>query len=286
MYIYVDILIITNIYADFLLLKSAAVMTRSPLKLSRGIIAALIGSLFSLVIFLPRLSSIALVIIKLLSAVTVVLTAFGYQSKKVYIKRLFVFFLMAFVYAGIGTAASGLFGGRLIVSRNGVVYGNFSLPVLIAATIAAYGVISLYRRAADITGQGAVYTVTARHGDKLVSFKAMADTGNVLRDMITGKPVILCSRSDLKMLFGCVPREEEFSLADNTARYTDNNIRTAVKWRLIPCSTVSGTALVPIRRPEEVCVKNEETGLIRTVDVYLGAAPCESELALLSPDIL
>lgn len=283
MYVYVDILIITNIYADFLLIKSTAAMTRSPLKLSRGIAAAVLGSLFSLTIFLPRLPPIALVIIKLFSAAPVVYAAFGFGSPAEYVKRLFIFFLMAFVYAGLGTTASGLFGGRLIVSRNGVVYGNLSLPVLIAASIAAYAAISIYRRAADITAEGTVYTVTVREGEKLVRFRAMADTGNVLRDMITGKPVILCSREDLKQLYGSVPAEEDFGEYGSSVAL--KTVPTA-KWRLIPCTTVTGTALVPIRRPEEVCLKNEETGVIRTADVYLGASPCKSELAVFNPCIL
>ncbi|MDE7293521.1 MAG: sigma-E processing peptidase SpoIIGA [Oscillospiraceae bacterium] len=305
MYVYVDILIITNIYVDFLLIKSTSIITHSRLKAFRGIAAAVLGSLFSLVIFLPKIPSLGLAAVKLFSAVPVVLAAFGYESRNVYFKRLFVFFMASFIFAGLGSAASSLLGGRVIVSRNGVIYGNFSMPVLIASTIGAYAVIQLYKRAADVSEKGGVYTVTARLGSKTVSFRALADTGNSLRDIITGKPVIIVNRGILSEIFGNIPDEaglldipespppdqffENAAAASKPRQYTQTlqcPKRRRHLWRIIPCKTVSGTALIPICRPDEVAVKNEETGQIRTADVYLGVSPIDCEFAVFNPKIL
>ena len=73
MYIYADILLITNIYVDFLLIKSAALLTHSHLRTGRGIFAAFIGSIFSLAIFLPKAFSYILIPLKLISSVLIVL---------------------------------------------------------------------------------------------------------------------------------------------------------------------------------------------------------------------
>ncbi|MDE6591675.1 MAG: sigma-E processing peptidase SpoIIGA [Oscillospiraceae bacterium] len=305
MYVYVDILIITNIYVDFLLIKSTSIITHSRLKTLRGIVAAVLGSLFSLVIFLPKIPPLGLTAIKLVSAAAVIFSAFGYESREAYFKRLFVFFITSFIFAGLGSAASSFGGGRVIVSRNGVIYGNFSMPVLIASTIGAYAVIQLYKRVADVSEKGGVYTVTARQGSKTVSFRALADTGNSLRDMITGKPVIIANRSILSELFGYIPNESDLcNIPENPSPgFISGNTSTALKfrqrqqwqqcpkrrrqmWRIIPCKTVSGTALIPICRPDEVAVKNEETGQLRTADVYLGVSPLECEFAVFNPKIL
>ena len=77
MFIYADVLIIVNIYVDFLLIQSAKTITHSPMKTSRGIIAAMLGSLFSLVIFLPRLPVWLMMLTKLISSAVIVFTAFG-----------------------------------------------------------------------------------------------------------------------------------------------------------------------------------------------------------------
>lgn len=91
MYIYADILLITNIYVDFLLIKSAALLTHSPLRTGRGIFAAFIGSIFSLAIFLPKAFSYILIPLKLISSALIVLAAFGFESGGRFFRRFAVF---------------------------------------------------------------------------------------------------------------------------------------------------------------------------------------------------
>lgn len=289
MYIYADILIITNIYVDFLLIKSAQTITHSPLKASRGCIAAVIGSLFSLVIFMPKMSAAVMILIKTASAALTVLAAFGYESRRAYLKRLFVFWLASFIYGGVGTAVSYFAGGRLFVSRNGVIYADFSMAALVITSIAAYLSIAVYKRLADCSEEGAVYTVIVSDNDMTVSFKAIADTGNVLKDSFTGKPVIVCGKKTLERLYGSVPDEKALTEASGRGELADGLAgRLAVKkrWRLIPYRTASGGGLIPIICPREICIKNDETGDISTADAYLGAAPLENDLALFHPKIL
>ncbi|MGN0587223.1 MAG: sigma-E processing peptidase SpoIIGA, partial [Oscillospiraceae bacterium] len=77
MYIYVDILIITNIYIDFLLIKATARLSHSAVKNSRCIIAAAAGSLFSLIILLPELNAFLLLLLRIISAAVMVAVSFG-----------------------------------------------------------------------------------------------------------------------------------------------------------------------------------------------------------------
>ena len=186
MFIYADVLIIVNIYVDFLLIQSAKTITHSPMKTSRGIIAAMLGSLFSLVIFLPRLPVWLMMLTKLISSAVIVFTAFGYENRRIYLKRLFIFYLTAFIYGGLGTGLAYISGGKLLVSRNGILYADFSLPALVITSIAAYACIAVYKHFADTSEEGAVYTVIVSDCYKTVSFKAISDTGNLLKDSFTG----------------------------------------------------------------------------------------------------
>ena len=158
MFIYADVLIIVNIYVDFLLIQSAKTITHSPMKTSRGIIAAMLGSLFSLVIFLPRLPVWLMMLTKLISSAVIVFTAFGYENRRIYLKRLFIFYLTTFIYGGLGTGLAYISGGKLLVSRNGILYADFSLPALVITSIAAYACIAVYKHFADTSEEGAVYT--------------------------------------------------------------------------------------------------------------------------------
>lgn len=275
MYIYIDILIITNIYADFLLLKSAAVLTHAPLKTLRGLAAAFLGGLSSLIILLPKLNLFLLVGIKLLTAALLVYTAFGCADMRIYLRRLFVFFLISFVYAGIGTVVSELLGGKFIASANGIVYVDFSMGALVITTIAAYLCVCVYRMLSDGGSNDEVYTLIISDRGKCVSISAVADTGNVLRDSFTGKPVIVCPGEKLAAVYGNIPCD----ISD------DSFSSSLYGWRFIPYSTASGGGIIPIIHPEEVCLRSEQNGIIAMPDVYIGAGSSGMECAVFNPKI-
>lgn len=280
MFIYADVLIIVNIYVDFLLIQSAKVMTHSPMKTTRGIFAALIGSLFSLMIFLPHMPLWLMMSAKLLSSAVIVFTAFGYESRRKFIKRLFVFYLTAFVYGGLGTGLAYITGGKLLISRNGILYADFSLPALVITSIAAYACIAVYKHFTDVSEEGAVYTVIVSDCDRTVSFKAISDTGNLLKDSFTGKPVIVCPRSELTRLYGDIP------MCSDTDISSGKSLALKTRWRFIPWSTASGTGLIPVILPKDICIKNDETGCFAKADAYLGASPSDSIYAVFHPKIL
>ena len=58
------------------------------------------------------------------------------------------------------------------------------------------------------------------------------------------------------------------------------------RWRLIPWSTASGTGLIPVILPKEMCIKNDETGCFSKADAYLGASPSNNAYAVFHPKIL
>ena len=77
MTIYIDVLIILNVYVNFFLLRITAKLTGAPLKPVRCAAASFYGSLFSLLILAPQLPLAVNTAIKLAAAVTVVIAAFG-----------------------------------------------------------------------------------------------------------------------------------------------------------------------------------------------------------------
>lgn len=273
MYIYIDILIITNIYIDYLLIHTTKAITHSPMKRFRSIVAAFLGSFFSLIIFLPDVNIIVTMFINLISSLLIVYIAFGYDNKRVFLKRLFIYYLSSFVFAGVGTAIAYYSSGRVLVSRNGVLYADFSILSLIVTSFTAYASVAVYRRFACYSAEGESYRIIITHNNKSISFNALADTGNFLTDSFTGKPVIVCSCEILAELFDEIPEpESDIGLKDN------------LKWRFIPYHTASGDGLMPIVSPDSIYIKNMQNGELYHTDVYIGAA--KTDKAVFHPRIL
>ena len=100
MYIYVDILIITNIYANYFMLKATAKLTHSPLSNKRCIASAAVGSLFSLIILLPELNALALLVLRTAAAMLMVMIAFRRKDTAELYRTGLVFFFVCCLFAG------------------------------------------------------------------------------------------------------------------------------------------------------------------------------------------
>ena len=99
--IYLDVLIVLNIYVNYFLLRATAKFTHTPLKTIRCIISSVIGSLFSLTILLPAGNFLIPLAIKLGAAVVIVGMAFGIKDKKHTLKLILYFYIVNFIFGGV-----------------------------------------------------------------------------------------------------------------------------------------------------------------------------------------
>lgn len=284
MYIYVDILIITNIYADFFLLKATARLTHSPLKNGRCVLAAMAGSLFSLVILLPQLSAVSLLAIKIFSAVLMVYIAFRGRPIRELYRTALIFFFVCFIFAGAEYAVAALTDSGNVVWHNSVLYVNISLLTLVISTAGAYAALCLFRRFLD-RGNAAdgCFTLIIVTDKGRFSVRAVADTCNNLTDFFSGKPVIVCGRRQLEDAF---EKELLDTLLCCTVGASDSPPRAVSGWRYIPCRTVSSDGLLPVFMPTGTYLRNDESAHIKAVDVYIGITERELDYAVFNPKIL
>ncbi len=251
--IYVDVLIVLNIYVNYFLLRMTAAITHSRLKTVRCFLAALYGSFFSLLILAPELPSAVTLLIKLAAAVTVVMAAFGIHGSIRFMKNTAAFFTVNFVLAGAVYAVYAWFKPDFMRFGNSYFYIDFSLLILILVTAGLYFLLCLFRRFSRSSSYDSC-KVMIRLGRNTAVVEGLADTGNRLRDYFSGKPVIICGRDDL------LPLE----LGDVSVD------RLPQGFRLLPCSTVSAEGLIPVFHADELLIVNSVTGERKSVDAMVG----------------
>lgn len=251
--IYVDVLIVLNIYVNYFLLRMTAAITHSRLKTVRCFLAALYGSFFSLLILAPELPAAVTLLIKLAAAVTVVMAAFGIRGCVRLLKNTAAFFTVNFLLAGTVYAVYAWFKPDFMRLGNSYFYIDFSLLILILVTAGLYFALCLFRRFSRGGGNDS-FKVMIRFGRNRAVMEGLADTGNRLRDYFSGKPVIICGREDLLPL----------GLGDVSAD------RLPQGFRLLPCSTVSADGLIPVFHADELLIINSATGERKSVDAMVG----------------
>lgn len=275
--IYIDVLLILNVYVNFFLLKATARITHSPLKTKRCVLAALIGSFSSLTILLPTLNFTVNTIIKLTAAYLITTIAFGFKNAKNSLKLLMWFYLVNFIFGGIVMGFYNFFQPEFMTFSNSSLYIDFSLLSLIVFTAAAYFMVMLVRYLFDKgCDTKRKYRISIRRSKSVCTLNAIADTGNCLVDAFTGKPVIVCHRAEIAPLISF----EGIISPENAELITKHS-----GIRFIPFSTVSDGGLIPVFTPEETVIIDEENGNIKKVDVLIGIS--ENDIpAVFNPGIL
>lgn len=256
--IYLDVLIVLNIYVNYFLLRTSAKITHTPLKNTRCIAASAYGSLFSLLILAPRLDPAVNCGIKFASAVTIVAAAFGIHSLRRFTLNTLTFFAVNFIFAGAIYAVYSWLKPNFVHFNNTYFYIDFSLVILVVTTAILYFLVCAVRFFLDRTPDDAdCYKVIIRYKDKIVSLDALADTGNSLVDFFTGSPVIICGKNRLPEITG-------------DAIFPDNISELPKGFRLLPFSTISENSVIPVFRPDEVIIYNVRNGLRKNVEAMVG----------------
>ncbi len=265
--IYIDVLIVLNIYVNYILLRITAKLTQGKLRAGRCIGASVYGSLYSLLILAPELPTWAVTAIKLIAAVTVVGVAFGIHSRRYLLMNTAAFFSANFILAGGVFAAYTWLGPGYVYIGNSCFYVDLSLMVLIVTTAVMYGAVAIVKRYTDRRA-GGEYRVIVRYRDKVTELTGIADTGNLLTDHFTGAPVVICGQEAMERMTGHVIAGTE-GLPSG--------------FRLLPCSTVSSSGVIPIFRPDELLIVDIRSGTRRTADAVVGFGETGGK-AIFNPD--
>ncbi|MBQ7012772.1 MAG: sigma-E processing peptidase SpoIIGA [Oscillospiraceae bacterium] len=265
--IYLDVLLVCQLYVHYILLRITAGMTHSRLRTGRCLLGAACGSLSTLMIFLPPLPTVLSVLCKLLCAVLLCALTFGWHDPRRLLWNSISLFGSSFALAGILLALS-LCSGIRVVEANACWYLDVSLLHLVLFTIVAYLLLRTVQHLRDRShaAEGG-YRICIRYRSCTAQLEGLADTGNVLTDYFTGCPVIVCDRA---LLGAMLP-------ADDTCPQG---------CRLLPYTTVSGSSLLPVFRPDEVVIRSERDGRTRCVDALIGAGTSPTKKAIFHPRLL
>lgn len=270
--IYGDVLAVINFSMDFLSLYVTARLMHVPPSPKRLTWAAVLGAAYSLLAVALSLSGIIGGILSLATAFLLTFIAFGKQKNSDRLKNTAVFYLVSFALGGGITAVCNILNvwqNKKEIMINGTfdtVYGDipFGLLILLAGACGLFSLISgrLVRKKAAT----AVCTVELTVGEESVVFQALADTGNLLNEPISGKPVVIASLGAVRRLIpvGLIPL---FSRGDTTAIETNR----AFHVRVIPLSTVSGGSILYGFMPDRARIDG------KLCDVYVALSPDTSD---------
>jgi stage II sporulation protein GA (sporulation sigma-E factor processing peptidase) len=250
-HIYIDSLFVLSLFTDYLLCLVTGRFCGLYLKRSRYLLAALFGAVYSVCVFLPGMSFLALPVMELVSAGIMGLIAFGAEERLLRCMGVFM-------------AVSATFGGAVwALTLHAGAGPKVDFKLLFACFALCYVVLGIISRTRISKAQRRTVHVELMLSGRKANFLALVDTGNCLIDPVSGAEVMIAAPRALLPLFphwaGLLETKDPVALVEESAQDSD----FPVKLRLLPYKNLSGDGLLPVFRPDEVRVdKKVRQGLL------------------------
>lgn len=271
--VYVDTLFFLNLAVDYFLLVLTAKVAGVYIKRSRLLASALAGALLAVLLYFPPLPKALALLLRLAVCCVTALAAFIGEPGKSWPRLLGIFVMVTLLLAGIVLGLSELGGGARM--QNGVLYFEISGTVMALSFMAVYVLSGLVLGKGRASPGRSYQEVTAEMGERTVRFRALTDSGNLLRDPMSGRKVIVVESRAIAPLFGGMTGELLQSLdalAPETALEQLRRCGNTPFW-LLPARTAAQNALMVVFRPEKLYID----GNLRE-DYILGLAGRQLEI--------
>jgi len=254
--VYADLLFLINFSMDFLCFYITASLLHRKMSLLRGIIAAALGGVYAVYALLADFTIILSVFIDI--GVCVLMCAIVFCKKG---KKLGEVILTSAVYFAVSAALGGLMSAIFsLLNRinlpfeiikqdsDGVSVWAFAIIAAISGLITAIGGKFFKKSAMQKTaGVEIVYK------GKSVRTEAICDSGNLLCEPVSGKPVIVV---DIEVIKKMLPSDfVKFVIGENSACYVPN---TRDKIFIIPAKTATGNGLLYAFTPDKIRIYPSE----------------------------
>lgn len=238
MTIYIDIVLLENLVMNYIILLGTGYIIKARIKHIKLIISSLIGAIYALLAYMEIFPIYANFITKMILAICMIYIAFNPKKIKGLIKELIVFFLVSFSLGGCAFALLYMIKPQEIFVKDGVYIGVYPLKIALLGGITGFVItyISFKVVKNHITKNEIIYNAIIKIEDKKLEIKVLLDTGNMLKDPITGDTVIIIEK---EKLYDILPLELLNNI-DNFFEFDNKIIKNEYQTRLriIPFTSV------------------------------------------------
>lgn len=246
MIIYSEYLFLENFIAGWIItFFSGKIYGRDIGKLRLLLCSALCGA-FSFTMFLSVMPVVSFAL-KALFTIAAVTIAFGLQNLRHTIASAAVFFMITVLYGGTAMALLSVFGWQGIASGQGLYMPRVTYLTVSTASVAALLFLQLCISLIRIKRQAArtLTFVTVSMGDRQWRLTGFIDSGNLLREPLSGKPVALVGKTLMEeMLDGLTDVDARYAAIPFRAVGTNRGLLDA--WRADSLEYTGGKIEQPI----------------------------------------
>lgn len=240
---YLDIVFVENVLMNYIIIFTCGIVIRQKVKKVRILIGSVIGAVYTIVMYLNIIPLYSNFFMKMALSVVIVYVAFEPGSFRKLMKNLIIFYLVSFVFGGCVFALMYFIEPQLAQIKNGVFVGAYPLKVALVGGAVAFVVVQVSFRIVKtkLSKNDMFYEIEVAINGKAGKVKGLLDTGNLLKEPITGIPVVVVEHTSL---FSILPAEilnnVEKIIGGDTNELTKNDefLNIVSRFRVIPFSSL------------------------------------------------
>ena len=264
MTIYIDIIIVENLIMNYIILYATGLISKSEISYLKIFLASLIGAVYAIMEYISKLSIYSNIFVKIILSVIIVFIAFYPRNLKKLGKQIILFYLTTFTFGGVATYLIYVLKPQNIIIKNGMYVGTYILKVIfIGAILGTIILITAFKFAkSKITKKDMLCKVRIKLNGKEILLNTMVDTGNMLKEPLTGNPVVVVEKTSL---YDLMPKEilnnTESILGGDFEKIPENIKNEYIsRLKIIPFSSLGKqNGMLMGIKPEELEVINEQT---------------------------
>lgn len=199
MTVYLDVVLLENLCMNYIILFATGYIMKIKMKQLRLIASSLLGGIYAVVAYLEILPIYSSFSMKIILSILMVYLAFRSKGIKNLGKQLVIFYLTSFAFGGCAFALLYFIRPQDILMRNGVYVGTYPIKIALLGGIIGFIItyIAFKIVKTKLHKKDMIYEIEIKIEDKKIKLKAMLDTGNLLKDPISGMPVVVVEKQQL-----------------------------------------------------------------------------------------
>ena len=206
MTVYLDIVFLENICMNYIIIYATVLLLKLNNKPIRILLGSVIGAIYAVLSVTKVFEIYNTIFLKILISVIIVYISADTKSFKILLKAVLVFYVVSFTFGGVALALLYFIKPENILMKNGVYIGTYPIKIVLFGGVVGFILISIvysiiknrYKKKKKICE----VEISIEGNKRLV--KALIDSGNFLKEPITGVPVIVVETT---YLFQLVPDE-------------------------------------------------------------------------------
>lgn len=238
MTVYIDIVFLENLCINCIILLATGLINKTKINILRILLSSLLGSVYAVLSYTSLLNIFSNIVMKIILSICMVYIAYNPRSIKQLFKQLIIFYLTSFTFGGVAFALLYFVKPQNILIRNGVLIGTYPIKIALLGVIIGFVIITIAFKnfKGKFSKKDMFCNLQLNFKERKININAMIDTGNLLKEPITGKSVVVVEKEELYELLPKSILDESENII--SGKNEMENIEYAEKLKLIPFTSL------------------------------------------------